>query len=59
MGRTAIFEPIDNKDKMAIGFLLRHGAKVEIANNSGDIARSYALQIMPEMLSTFMNASER
>jgi hypothetical protein len=59
MGRSPIFEPISNKDKMAIGFLFRHGARVEIANNSSNIARSYALQIMPEMWGTFMKASKR
>jgi hypothetical protein len=59
MGRSPIFEPITNKDQMAIGFLLSHGASVNIANNSGDKAYSHGVEQMPEMEATFREAFGR
>jgi hypothetical protein len=59
MGRSPIFEAVSNRDKEAIGFLLRHGAKVSIANTSGDVISCFAIEEMPEMEVTFMKASDR
>jgi hypothetical protein len=51
-----LIDPIENKDRAAVLFFLRHGAKTNMNNNDGDDMLEYISALMPVMRWTFFRA---